>query len=93
MTMLNIKIDAQLKKAAQEQAARLGLPLSVILNNYMRTFVAERRVVFEEPLLPNKKTAAILRKAVKDLEEGNTKEFSPVFTSPEEMDAWLEKEL
>jgi len=69
-TMLNIKIDAKLKKEAQKFAKSVGLPLSVILNNYLRQLVIERRVVFEEPLVPNEKTAKILDEAIKDIEEG-----------------------
>lgn len=68
--MLNIKTDAALKKQAKETAERIGLPLSAIINNYLKTFVGEKRVVFSEPLVPNKKTAALLRRIDKDIKSG-----------------------
>jgi addiction module RelB/DinJ family antitoxin len=88
-TMLNIKTDVKLKKAAQAQAARLGLPLSAILNNYLRTFITERSVVFEETLVPNKKTAKILDQATRDIKRGNSAAFSPAFSNAADAVAWL----
>lgn len=66
-TMLNIKTDASLKKRAKETASRIGLPLSAVINNYLKTFVEERQVTFSERLAPNKKTAALLRRVDKDI--------------------------
>ena len=88
-TMLNIKTDVKLKKAAQAQAKALGLPLSAILNNYLRTFVIDGRVTFEEPLIPNKKTAKILDEAIRDIESGNMSAFSPRFTNAADAIEWL----
>ena len=54
-TRLNIKTDIKLKKQAQETAGRLGLPLSVVINNYLKEFIEARHVVFSErPEIPNK---------------------------------------
>jgi antitoxin component of RelBE/YafQ-DinJ toxin-antitoxin module len=84
--MLNIKTDTKLKKAAQAQAARLGLSLSAILNNYLRMFVVERSVTFEEPLIPNEKTAKELDEALRDIKEGKNLIH---FDTNEEMDEYL----
>ena len=69
-TMLNIKTDTNLKKKARETASRIGLPLSAVINNYLKTFVQEKRVIFSEPFTPNKKTAALLRRVDGDIKAG-----------------------
>ncbi len=75
-TMINIKSDVKLKKAVQARAKKLGLPLSVIVNNYLRNFAAGEPVVFQEPLVPNTKTAKILEEAERDYKAGkNIVEF------------------
>ena len=81
--MLNIKTDAVLKKRAQETAERIGLPLSSVINNYLKTFIEERQVTFSERLVPNKKTAALLRRIDKDIKAG--KNLVGPFHSAEEM--------
>lgn len=85
--MLNIKTDATLKKQAKETAERIGLPLSAVINNYLKTFVGEKRVVFSEPLVPNKKTAALLRRIDKDIKAGRN--LSPRFETAEDAIAYL----
>ena len=86
-TMLNIKTDADLKKRAKETASRIGLPLSAVINNYLKTFVEEKQVVFSESLTPNKKTAALLRRINKDIKLG--KNLSPRFESAKDALAYL----
>jgi addiction module RelB/DinJ family antitoxin len=88
-TMLNIKTDSDLKKKAQAVASSLGLPLSVILNNYLKELVATERVVFENPLTPNKKTGKMLNQALKDIQEGKNDAFSPAFDNIDDAVAWL----
>lgn len=68
---ITIKIDAALKNEAQELAKNLGLSLSAIVENKLRQAVRERRVVFEEePLVPNAKTAKLLREIEEDIKAG-----------------------
>ena len=88
-TMINIKSDASLKHSAQKVAEELGLPLSVIVNNYLRRLVVERRVDFVAPLTPNKETAKTLDEIVRDTDAG--KNLSPAFTTAEDAIAWLKK--
>ena len=66
-TILNIKIESDLKKQAKEVADEMGLPLSVIVNNYLRQFVKDRRVIFDTTLTPNAATAARLDDVLRDL--------------------------
>ncbi len=87
-TMLNIKTDVKIKKEAQKTAKVLGLPLSVIINRYLKEFVHERRVEFSEPLIPNKKTQKLLAKIEKDIKAGRN--ISPVFSSAKEANDYLD---
>ena len=87
-TILNIKIDRDLKKKAQKTAKELGIPLSMVASNYMRQFVDQRQITFSAPLVPNKKTAKILREALKDIHSG--KNLSPAFKTGSEMDRYLD---
>jgi addiction module RelB/DinJ family antitoxin len=88
-TMLNIKTDSVLKKKAQEIAQDLGLPLSVILNNYLKEFINSEKVVFERNLDPSARTGEILKKTIADLKKGKDGNFSPVFENTEDAMNWL----
>jgi len=52
-TVINIKTDSKIKKAAQKTAEELGLSLSGVLNSYLRQFVRSQTVFvsnkFSEP--------------------------------------------
>ena len=88
-TVINIKTDKNLKKDAQTRAKNFGLPLSAIVNTYLREFVREKRIVFSEPPTPNTKTRKILDQALKDIKQG--KNLVGPFESAEEMMKSLRK--
>jgi len=69
-------------------AKNFGLPLSAIVNTYLREFVREKRVVFSEPPMPNAKTRKILDQAISDIKTG--KNLVGPFESAEEMDNFLD---
>ena len=69
-TVLNIKIDRDLKKKVQKVAEEVGLPLSLIFTNYAQQFVTDKRITFGVPEVPNKKTAKILKEIERDSELG-----------------------
>ena len=51
-TMINIKADKDVKESAQKIAADMGLPLSTVVNAYLKEFIRERAVRFSvEPEL------------------------------------------
>ena len=88
-TVINIKTDLKLKRDAQKLAKEVGIPMSLIVNNALRKFVAQRALTIEAPLIPNAKTAKILDKAIKDIKAG--KNLSPVFNTAEEMIDYLHR--
>ena len=87
-TLLNIKTDAAVKREAKKFAEEIGLPLSTLINASLKQMLRERRVHFTVPLIPNKKTAKILRQASEDYLKG--KNISPAFETSKEMDAYLD---
>jgi len=69
-------------------AKNFGLPLSAVVNIYLREFVREKRVVFSEPPMPNAKTRKILDQAISDIKAG--KNLVGPFESAKEMDNFLD---
>lgn len=88
-TMLNVKIDRKFKDEAKKLADSMGLTLSAVVNNSLKRFVEEKQVVFSAPLVPNKKTAASLKRIDADVKKGIN--LSPTFSSVKEMMDYLEK--
>lgn len=86
---VTVKIDAKLKHEAQRLAKSMGLSLSAIVENKLKEVIRERRVVFEEELVPNKKTARQLEQIEADIKAG--KNISPVFDSVDDMFTHLKK--
>ena len=87
-TVINIKTDKKTKKEAQKIAKEMGLPLSTVINGYLKQFITERQMTFRAPLRPTKKLEKILAEAQKDIKEG--KNLSPEFNSVEEMNKYLD---
>lgn len=87
-TLISIKADIEVKERAQEVARQIGIPLSTIINAYLKQFGREQRVNFALPLRPNKKTVRLIKKADEDYKKGRN--ISPVFETADEMDAYLD---
>ena len=87
-TLINVRTEKSLKEQATRVAKQIGLPLGTILNNYLRRLIEEPRVVFSAPLVPNKKTALLLKHASLDYRLGRNI-VGPFRTGPE-MDKYLE---
>ena len=45
-TVINIKTDKEIKEKAQELARELGVPLSTLVNAYLRQFIRTREFSF-----------------------------------------------
>ncbi len=86
-TVLNIKLDLDLKKNLQEVAKSLGLPISTIATQLFKTFVTDRSITFEETLVPNARTAKYVEEARADHEKGIN--ISPKFDNAKDAIAWL----
>ncbi|MEK7390608.1 MAG: type II toxin-antitoxin system RelB/DinJ family antitoxin [Patescibacteria group bacterium] len=72
-TILNIKTDKSLKKAAQETAEELGVPLSTAINAFLKQFVREKEIVLSaDKLKPTPYLQNILKEADKEFIRGET---------------------
>ena len=87
-TTMLIKTDKALKQRAQKLAKEMGLPLGTLVNNYLRNFIVDRQAIFNAPI-PNKKTAAAIDAARRDLKAG--KNISGPFATVEEFISHLKK--
>lgn len=70
-TILNIKTDKILKKAAQETAEELGIPLSTAINAFLKQFVREKEIVLSaDKLKPTPYLQSILKEADEEFIRG-----------------------
>lgn len=87
--LFSVKTDKKLKKEAQEVAKKLGLPLSLVINQYLRQFVKDKQVTFFDTSKPNVKTSELFTKIVQDIE--NHKNISKSLNSFDEVKSHLKK--
>ena len=86
--MVNIKTDKEVKEKAQRQARELGLPLSTVINAYLKEFIRNREVRFSlEPQL-RPEVEKMLKQASEDYKM--RKNISGPFASGKAMDAYLD---
>jgi len=62
-TTILIKTDKKVKEAVQEFAQDIGIPLSTLINAYLRQLTIEKRVTFISPKIPN----ATTRRAIQNV--------------------------
>ena len=67
--IITTKIDPVLKSEAQELAKQLGITLSAIINNAVKRFVSEKKLVIES-YIPNEETIRALEEANADYKAG-----------------------
>ena len=90
-TVINIKVDKEIKEKAQWLAQELGVPLSVIVNVYLRQFVRTREFSFSLAFSMSRELEKIVAEAEKDI--AREKNLSPRFKSAKEAIAWLDKKV
>lgn len=87
-TMINIKADKEVKENAQQIAKELGLPLSSVMNAYLKEFIRDRSVRFSiEPQL-RPEVEKELGQALLDYKSG--KNLSTSFSSAKEANKYLD---
>ena len=87
--MINIKTDKDIKIKAQKVAKELGLPLGTVLNAYLREFIRTKKASFRIPPKMTPRLEKIISQVEKDIKLGRN--LSPIFTTAEEMDDYLDK--
>lgn len=85
-TVLNVKTDKEVKEEAQKLAKELGVPLSTVVNGYLRQFIRDREVTFSAAPRMSKQLEDTIAEAEEDIANGDL--IGP-FESGEEMDEYL----
>lgn len=87
-TVLNVKIDDQLKKEAQAVAKTIGLPISTVVTASLREFVRTRSITISDP--PRLKPEVEKEILAISAEARAGKDISPAFTNLEDAFKWLD---
>ena len=90
-TLLNVKVDAKTKKAAQALAEDLGMSLSGVVNAQLHQFVYDRELKLSAPLKPSKWLTKVLKETDEDIKFGRN--IVGPFNSAEEMMASLQGDV
>lgn len=91
-TVLNVKIDKELKKQAQAAAKAIDLPISTIVSASLREFVRTRSITISDTPRLKPEIEAELLEMSRQFKEGKL-EVSPEFDNVEESFVWLDNEL
>ncbi len=87
-TVISVRTDVSTKTKAQAVAKDIGIPLSTLLNAYLRQLIANRSVNFSvEPRLRPEVEKELLRIEA-DIKAGRN--LSPAFDNLEEAFKWLD---
>ena len=75
-TIINIKTDKALKESAQETAQKIGVPLSTVINSFLKQFVRDEEVTFSgKDYITTPYLEGLVNHARNDRERGKTKSF------------------
>jgi len=81
-TIINIKADRDVKEKASRTAKQIGLPLSTVVNAFLKQFIVEQSVTFSVALKPTKWLQKVLLEAEEDFR--NNKNIEGPFYSAKE---------
>lgn len=80
-TSMNIRMDSEIKKQAEEIFAEFGINMTTAVNIFLRQTIRENGIPFELKLnVPNVETVQAIKEGEKMIQEGKSK-----FSSAEEM--------
>lgn len=75
-TILNIKTDKKLKADAQKVAGELGIPLSTVMNAFLKQFVRDKEITFTaNQYRPTPYLIGLIEEAKKEYEAGEVEWF------------------
>lgn len=75
-TILNIKTDKKLKEEAKKVSTELGVPLSTVINAFLKQFVRDREITLSaNNLRPTQKLVEFIAEADNEYASGKVKKF------------------
>jgi addiction module RelB/DinJ family antitoxin len=86
-TVLNIKADKEVKEKAKKVAAELGLPLSTVINAYLKQFIRNKEIYFSVAPRMTPGLEKLIGQAEKDLAAGRN--LSPKLRTAADIDRYL----
>lgn len=86
-TVLNVKLDPELKRQAQAAAKAMGLPLSTVVAAGLRDFVRNRSITISDPPRLKPEVEAELLRISADAKKGIN--VSPAFSNLDDAFEWL----
>lgn len=86
-TVLNVKIDRELKKQAQAVAKSVGVPMSIVVAANLKDFIRTRTVTITDVPQLKPEIVAELVKIEKDIKK--RRDLSPAFTDIDKAIDWL----
>jgi addiction module RelB/DinJ family antitoxin len=87
-TVINIKADKDVKEHAQKLAKELGVPLSTIINAYLKDFIRNRSVNLSAAPRMSRQLESLIGRVEKDIAAG--KNMSGPFSSADEVISHLD---
>lgn len=69
-TVINIKADKRVKEQARQVADRLGLPLSTIINSFLKQFIRTEEITFSAAKTMTPELEAVLAEVERDRKAG-----------------------
>lgn len=86
--VINFTTEEKIKQEAQRVAKKMGISLSMALNNYLKYFVKAKTVIFSaDDEIPNQYLIKALKQSEKDVKAGKV---SPAFTNAKDAISWLD---
>ena len=86
-TIINIKADKEVKEQAQKVAAELGLPLSTVINAYLKEFIRNRSINLSVAPRMSKQLEGLLGRVEEDLK--HNRNVSPPLSTAKEISKYL----
>ncbi len=87
-TLINIKADKEVKEGAQALAKELGLPLSIVVNAYLKDFIRNRGINISAVPRMSRQLETVLGGVEKDL--AVKKNISRPFSSAKDAGRYLD---
>ncbi len=86
-TVLNVKTDVDVKESAQALAKHIGVPLSTVVNAYLKEFIHTGTLTISRDPILKDSVARRLEKHVLEAQSG--KNVSPAFTTVDAIAKYL----
>jgi antitoxin component of RelBE/YafQ-DinJ toxin-antitoxin module len=86
-SMLNVKMDREVKEGVQEFAREVGMPVSTIINAYLRQILRTRTLTISVPPTMTPYLERTIATARRDYKK--KKNLSPILSTPEDVSRYF----